>query len=159
LGDFDKKWTSLKPLIFLTLTLPDFFRKGRFKGCYLPLKYDTDGAAISAFHLTNKEIRFHSYGTIVNPFVAQIKVMRGTFICAQIEVYEYTNRIFSVNVEHYSHTSYTYYRIPPPLAVAAASVAASATVGAAATAISAAAVAVAVDAVASAAVLSLRLSG
>jgi methyl coenzyme M reductase alpha subunit len=60
--------------------------------------------------------------------------------------YEYTNtqktvfrlcRIFSVDVEHYSHTSYTYYRIPPPLAAAAASVAASATVGAAAAAVSA----------------------
>ena len=34
------------------------FLKGRFKGCYLPLKYDTDGDAISAFHLTNKEIVF-----------------------------------------------------------------------------------------------------
>jgi len=28
------------------------------------------------------------------------KVTRGTFICAQIEVHEYTNRIFSVDVEH-----------------------------------------------------------
>ncbi len=83
--------------------------------------------------------------------MAQIKVKCGTFICAQIEVYEYTNRIFSVDVEHYSHTSYTYYPIPPPLAAAAASVAASATVGAAATAVSAATVFV--DAIVAAAVL------
>ena len=33
---------------------------GLFKGCYSTLKYDTDGAAIVTFHLTNKEI--------VNPF-------------------------------------------------------------------------------------------
>ena len=41
--------------MFLTLTLRYFFWKGRIKGCYLPLKYDTDGAAILAFHLTNKK--------------------------------------------------------------------------------------------------------
>jgi len=74
--------------------------------------------------------------------VAQIKVTRGTLICAQIEIYEYTNRIFSVDVEHFSVDvepyllSYTCYRIPPSLA-AAASVAASATVGTAAAALSA----------------------
>ena len=77
--------------------------------------------------------------------------MCGTFICAQIEVYEYTNRIFSVDVERYSHTSYTYYRILPPLAAAAAPVAASATVGAAGPAVSAATVIV--DAVATTAIL------
>ena len=78
--------------------------------------------------------------------MAQIKVTRGTFIWAQIEIYEYTNRIFSVNVEHFSVDVepylllYTYYCIPPPLA-AAASVAALATVYAPA-AVSAAAVSV-----------------
>ena len=91
-----------------------------------------------------------------NLFVAQIKVTRGTFIwvtfiCAQIEVHEYTNRIFSVNVEHYSHTSYTYYRIPPPLAATAASVTTLTTIGVAAAAVSAAAVSV--NAVTTAAVL------
>jgi len=45
-GDFDDKWTSLKPLIFLTLTLCYFFRKGHFKGFYLPLKYDAVGVTI-----------------------------------------------------------------------------------------------------------------
>jgi hypothetical protein len=50
--------------------------------------------------------------------------MRGTFICAQIEIYEYTNRISSVDVEHFSvdvepyPLSYTYYCILPPLAAA-----------------------------------------
>jgi hypothetical protein len=73
--------------------------------------------------------------------VAQIKFTHVTFICAQIEIYEYTNRIFSVDVEHYL-LSYTYYRIPPPLAAAAASAATSATVGATAAAVSAAAVSV-----------------
>jgi len=48
--------------------------------------------------------------------VAQIKVTRGTFICAQIEVHKYTNRIFSVDVEHYSPHSTRplfYYSSPP----------------------------------------------
>jgi hypothetical protein len=72
-------------------------------------------------------------------FVAQIKVTSGTFICAQIEVYEYTNRIFSVDMEHY----YSYMTF--------ISFAASATVGAAAAAVSAAAISV--DAFATAAIL------
>jgi len=47
--------------------------------------------------------------------VAQIKVTHGTFICAQIEVYEYTNRVFSVDVEHYSpHSTWPLFFYPPP---------------------------------------------
>jgi hypothetical protein len=52
-----------------------------------------------------------------NLFVAQIKITRGTFICAQIEICEYTNRIFSVDVEHnYSHTTFiSLFPLPPHL--------------------------------------------
>jgi hypothetical protein len=47
--------------------------------------------------------------------VAQIKVKRGTFICAQIKIYEYTNRLFSVDVEHYySHTTFIFSLFPLP---------------------------------------------
>ena len=55
--------TKLIPITFLTLTLQYFFGKVNLKGDIKPLKYDTDGADIVTFHLTNKEItsRIHSY--------------------------------------------------------------------------------------------------
>ncbi len=72
----------IKTLIFLTLTLCYFFRKGHLTGFYLPSKYDEIGSIVT-LRLTNKEIwgafKNYAHSIVLETVVRQAYARRKMF--------------------------------------------------------------------------------